>query len=119
VAEGDAPSIDELAAQLAALKVSDFLVSSASTLVALAYGKLDAGQPDEVRLAIEALRGLLPALDGAIPEQTGKDLHQALAGLQLAYASAVTAPAGPAPNDSAQQDDAPGAAAGPDEPDPD
>ena len=110
MAEGSAPSVDEIAAQLAALKVSDFLLSSASTLVALAFGKLDGGQPDEARLAIEALRGLLPTLEGSIPEQAGKDLHQALASLQLAYASAVSAP---------KQDDAPGAAAGPDEPEAD
>jgi len=110
VAEGGAPSVDEIAAQLAALKVSDFLLSSASTLVALAFGKLDGGQPDEARLAIEALRGLLPAFEGSIPEQAGKELHQALASLQLAYASAVSAP---------KHDDAPGAAAGPDEPEPD
>jgi hypothetical protein len=110
VAEGETPTAEELAQQLAALKVSDFLVSSASTLVALAFGKLDAGQPEEARLAIEALRALLPPLEGAIPEQTGKDLHQALAGLQLSYASLVSGP---------KHDDAPAAAAGPDEPDPD
>jgi hypothetical protein len=115
VAEGEAPSVDELAEQLAALKVVDFLVSSASTLVAIAFGKLDAGHADEARLAIEALRGLLPALEGSMPKQTGKDLHQALASLQLAYASAVSA----RPDSAPQHDDAPAAAAGPDEPDPD
>ena len=113
MAEGSPPGADDIAAQLAALKVSDFLVSSASTLVALAYGKLDAGQPDEARLAIESLRALLPALEGAVPEQTGKDLRQALAGLQLSYASKVAAP-----KPSAEDDDAPAPAAGPDEPDP-
>lgn len=84
------PSAEELAQQLAEFKIEDFLVSSASTLVAIAFGKLDVGKPGEARLAIEALRALLPALEGSIPEQTGKDLHQALASLQLAYASAVS-----------------------------
>jgi hypothetical protein len=119
VAEAGPPGADEIAAQLAALKVSDFLVSSASTLVALAYGKLDAGQPDEARLAIESLRALLPALEDAVPEQTGKDLRQALARLQLSYASKVSTKDEPMPKDSAEDDDAPAAAAGPDEPDAD
>ncbi len=89
-----APSAEELAAQLAAFKVEDFLVSSASTLVAIAFAKLDLGKPDEARLAIEALRALLPAIEGSLAEQTAKDLHQALASLQLSYASAVDAPGG-------------------------
>jgi hypothetical protein len=115
VAEGAAPTAEELAAQLAALKVADFLVSSASTLVALAFGKLDAGQADEARLAIEALRGLVPALEGSIPDQTEKDLRQAVASLQLAYASAVSSSGASA----AEDDDTPAAAAGPDEPEAD
>jgi hypothetical protein len=118
VAEQGAPTADELAAQLAALKVSDFLFSSASTLVALGYGKLDARQPDEARLAIESLRALLPALEGAIPEQTAKDLRQALASLQFSYASAIAGPGQPA-GESGQHDDAPAADAGPEESDPD
>jgi hypothetical protein len=108
VAEPETPSVEELAQQLAAFKVDDFLVSSASTLTAIAFGKLDVGKPDEARLAIDALRALLPVLEPVIPETTKRDLHQALANLQLAYASAV----------STKQDDAP-APAGADEPDPD
>jgi hypothetical protein len=108
VAEGDAPSVEELAEQLAAFKVDDFLVSSASTLIAIAFGKLDVGKPEEARLGIEALRALMPVLEPTIPETTKRDLHQALANLQLAYASAV----------SPKHDDAP-PAAGADEPDPD
>jgi hypothetical protein len=108
VAEGETPSVDELAEQLAAFKVDDFLVSSASTLTAIAFGKLDVGKPEEAHLAIEALRALLPVFEPVIPETTRRDLHQALANLQLAYAAAV----------SPKHDDPP-AAAQADEPDPD
>ncbi len=145
MAEGETPTVEELADQLAAFKVDDFLVSSASTLVAIAFGKLDVGKPEEAQLAIEALRALLPVLGPAAPEQTRRDLQQALANLQLAYAAAVSAPQEPAPEDSPpqepapedsppqdsapqdsapqdsapQDDDPPAAAAGPDQPDPD
>ena len=108
MAEGETPSVEELAEQLAAFKVDEFLVSSASTLIAIAFGKLDVGKPEEARLGIEALRALLPVLEPVIPETTRRDLHQALANLQLAYASAV----------SAKHDDPP-AAAGADETEPD
>jgi hypothetical protein len=118
VAEEGQPTADELAAQLAALKVADFLVSSASTLVGLAYAKLDTAQADEARLAIESLRALLPALEGSIPDQTARDLRQALASLQLSYASAVAGPGQPL-DESRQDDDAPTPAAGPEEVDPD
>ncbi len=121
MAEGGALSAEQLAEQLAALKVEDFLVSSASTLVAIAFGKLDVGKPEEARLAIEALRALLPVLEPAVAEQTRRDLQQALANLQLAYAAAVSAPQGqePATNSAAEDDDPSAPAAGPDEPDSD
>ncbi len=46
---------------------------------------------NEVRLAIETLRALDPVLrDGGVDEAVVRDLEQARANLQLAYASAVT-----------------------------
>jgi hypothetical protein len=42
-----------------------------------------------VRLAIEGMKGVLGALEGAVPEQVLRDFHQVVANLQLAYASAA------------------------------
>ena len=74
----------------------------------LAFGKLEVGKPEEARLGIEALRAWMPVLEPVIPGTTKRDLQQALANLQLAYAAAV----------SPKHDDTP-PAAGADEPDPD
>jgi hypothetical protein len=40
-------------------------------------------------LAIEALRALLPVLDGAVDEQIVRDFKQVTSNLQLAYADAA------------------------------
>lgn len=71
------------------LKVSDLLVGTSASLVQLGYAKLGEGEADEARLAIEALRALLPVLEGAAAEDAIRDLRQATANLQLAYADYV------------------------------
>jgi hypothetical protein len=85
----ETPSVDELIEQIRAVKVGEFLVATASTLASLAYGKLDAGELDDARVGIDALRALLPVLQGQIPDEQRRDLEQAVANLQLAYASAA------------------------------
>src|SRR5436309_930087 len=44
---------------------------------------------DQARLAIEALRALVPVLEGSVPHEALGDFNQVLANLQLAYASAA------------------------------
>lgn len=74
------------------LKVSDLLVGTLASLVQLGYAKLADGEAEEARLAIEALRTLLPVLEGAAPADSIRDLRQATANLQLAYADHVVKP---------------------------
>jgi hypothetical protein len=71
------------------LRVSDLLIGTLASLVQLGYAKLGEGEADEARLAIEALRALLPVLEGAAAEDAIRDLRQATANLQLAYADHV------------------------------
>ena len=79
--------------ELKRLRVSDVLLQSCYTISSLGYGKL-AGPPEErdleqARLAIEALRALLPVLEGALPAEVTRDLGQVTANMQLAYAEAA------------------------------
>ena len=85
-----APSAEELIEQFRQLKVSDLLVSTVFTLSQVGYGKLDAASRDldQARLAIEALRALVPLLEGTLPDETIGDFRQVTANLQLAYAAA-------------------------------
>jgi hypothetical protein len=85
------PTFEELIAQLRGIKLADFVLSTTMTLASLAYGKLDAGELDEARLAIDALAALVPLLEGDVK----RDVGQTLANLQLAYAGAVAAPKPP------------------------
>jgi hypothetical protein len=80
--------------ELKRLQVSDVLLQSCYTISSLGYGKL-AGPPEErdleqARLAIEALRALLPVLEGALPAEVTRDLGQVMANMQLAYAEAAS-----------------------------
>jgi hypothetical protein len=97
VAEEEKPeelSPDELFEQIRALKVSDLLLSTISTVAQLGYAKLDpAGRDlDQAKLAIESLRALVPVLEGSVPEDVVRDFNQVTANLQLAYAKAVEEP---------------------------
>jgi hypothetical protein len=84
-------SPDELFEQIRALKVSDLLLSTISTVAQLAYAKLDPAGRDleQAKLAIESLRALVPVLEGAVPEEVLRDFSQVTANLQLAYAKAA------------------------------
>jgi hypothetical protein len=81
------PSAEQVVDELRKLKVGDMLVTSASMLASLAYGKLapDIRDLAEARLAIDALRALLPL----IPEERRRDIQEVVTNLQLAYADAA------------------------------
>jgi hypothetical protein len=97
VAEGASgqPSEAEVAArleeELKRLRVSDLLVQTLYTVSSLGYQKLAGEHRDlpQARLAIEALRALLPVLEGEVPEEVRRDFGQVVANMQLAYADAV------------------------------
>jgi hypothetical protein len=81
----------ELLDALRQLQVSDLLVQTLSTVSSLAYHRLAEEHRDleQARLAIEALRALVPVLAGAVPAELTRDFEQVTANLQLAYAAAV------------------------------
>lgn len=83
------PTAEQLVEELRKIKVRDMLVHTSSMLASLAYGKLapETRDLDDARLAIDALRALLPVL----PEQERNDVQQVVTNLQLAYADAAAA----------------------------
>jgi hypothetical protein len=86
LAEDEQRAAEELIRQI---KVSDLLVATLTSWVQLGYAKLADGEAEESRLAIEAMRALLPVLEGSAPDDSIRDLRQATANLQLAYADYV------------------------------
>jgi hypothetical protein len=92
VAESDLPSEEELREALHKIAVSDVLLSALTTMLSLGYQRVATEGRDlsQVRLTIEALRALEPVLrEGGVDEAVVRDLEQARANLQLAYANAV------------------------------
>jgi hypothetical protein len=93
--EGAQPSeaelLEQLEAELKKLQVSDVLVQTVFTVSSLGYRRLgeEDRDLDQARLAIEALRALVPVLQDAVPDEVARDLQQMLANMQLAYAKAV------------------------------
>ena len=91
------PSDQELAEQLREelkrVKVIDLLVQTLYTVSSLGYHKLGAEGRDlpQARLAIEALRALLPVVRDEAPAEVVRDFEQVVANMQLAYADAVKA----------------------------
>ena len=87
----DEQLLQQLEEELKKLKVSDLLVQTLYTVSSLGYRKLSAEDRDldEARLAIEALRALLPVLEGAAPGELVRDFRQVTSNLQLAYAEAA------------------------------
>jgi hypothetical protein len=100
-AETPKPSDEELLRQLEEepkkLKVADLLVQTLYTVSSLGYRKLSEEDRDldQARLAIEALRALLPVLDGVVGEEIVRDFKQVTSNLQLAYAEAANPPDSP------------------------
>jgi hypothetical protein len=87
----DEELIQQLEEELKKLKVSDLLVQTLYTVSSLGYRKLSDGDRDlaEAKLAIEALRALLPVLEGSAPDELVRDFRQVTSNLQLAYADAA------------------------------
>ena len=86
----DEQLLQQLEEELKKLKVSDLLVQTLYTVSSLGYRKLsdEDRDLDEARLAIEALRALLPVLEGSAPDELVRDFKQVTSNLQLAYADA-------------------------------
>lgn len=87
--------LEQLEQELEKLKVADVLVQTVFTISSLGFRRLgkEDRDLDQARLAIEALRALVPVLSPAVPEQTLRDLEQMVANMQLAYAEAAKASA--------------------------
>lgn len=86
----DEQLLQQLEEELKKLKVSDLLVQTLYTISSIGYRKLsdEDRDLDEARLAIEALRALLPVLEGSAPDELVRDFKQVTSNLQLAYADA-------------------------------
>src|SRR5438067_9498442 len=93
--EGGGPSEDELRAayeaQVKKVRVEHVLLEDVVTLANLgmrrtgiAPGTEDERDPDQVRLAIDAIRAMLPMVEQTAPHQVGP-IRDALSQLQLAY----------------------------------
>ena len=120
------PSEEELRqayeAELARIRVEDVLMEGLVTLInlgmrrtGLAPGTEKERDPEQVRIAIEAVRGQLPVVEQIAPSQAPK-VRDALSQMQLAYvrigggqtpaAGAAGSPPAPAGAQSTQQPDA-------------
>jgi hypothetical protein len=87
----DEELVRQLEEELKRLKVDDLLVQTLYTVSSLGYRKLseDERDLDQARLAIEALRALVPVLEGSVDEGLVRDFKQVTSNLQLAYADAA------------------------------
>lgn len=87
----DEELVQQLEEELKRLKVADLLVQTLYTVSSLGYRKLSDEDRDleQARLAIEALRALLPVLEGSVGEDIVRDFKQVTSNLQLAYADAA------------------------------
>jgi predicted nucleic acid-binding protein len=87
----DEELVRQLEEELKRLKVGDLLVQTLYTVSSLGYRKLseDERDLDQARLAIEALRALVPVLEGSVDEGLVRDFKQVTSNLQLAYADAT------------------------------
>jgi hypothetical protein len=93
--QGGAPSEEELRAayeaELKQVRVEQILLEHVVTMInlgmrrtGLAPGTEDERDPEQVRLAIEAVRALMPLLEQTAPAQVGQ-IRAALSQLQLGY----------------------------------
>lgn len=90
--EPQLPTEEELREALDKVGVADILLNALSAVASIGFRRVsaEARDLDQVRLAIEALRAVDPVLrDGGVEEAIVRDLEQARANLQLAYAKAV------------------------------
>jgi len=118
VAEGGQLTPEQIAEELRKLRVADLLVAHATTLAQVAYAKLGERDIDQARLAIDALRAVVPVLAGSLPEQAQRDLQQVVANLQLAFASVASQPAEEPAEAAAPEEPTGAAATEPEQPEP-
>jgi len=93
VADESIPTEEELREALDRVTVADILVQTLTATTSLGFRRVSPEARDlaQARLAIEALRALEPVLrEGGVDEAIVRDLEQARANLQLAYAKAVS-----------------------------
>jgi hypothetical protein len=81
---------EQLAEELRKLRIQDVVLSTVTTLGQLTYAKLEAGDLDQARLAIDAMAALLPTLEGRVEPDVLRDFRQVLANVRLAYAEAAS-----------------------------
>ena len=95
MAESELPSEEELREALDRVGVADVLLQALTATASLGFRRVSSQARDlpQARLAIEALRALEPVLrEGGVDDAVVRDLEQARANLQLAYAAAVAEP---------------------------
>jgi hypothetical protein len=80
---------EELREAIRQISVGQFLLSTASTLASLAYGKIEGRELPQAKAAIDAIQALLPVLEGQVEAGLRRDFDTALANLKVAYADAV------------------------------
>lgn len=104
MSSGGRPELDpELLARLAAevqrLPIRDLLVQTIGTISSLAWGRISGSGRDleQARLAIDALRALVPVVAPTVSEQAGRDLNAVVSSLQLAYVKALADEPAPVP----------------------
>jgi len=89
------PSEEELREALDKVGVADILLNALSAAASIGFHRVspEARDLEQVKLAIEALRALDPVLrEAGVDDAIVRDLEQARANLQLAYATAVADP---------------------------
>ena len=94
------PSEEDLRKALEQVRVADVLLGALTSAVSLGFHRVSAEARDlpQAKLAIETLRALEPVLrEGGVDEAVVRDLEQARANLQLAYAKAVADESGAGP----------------------
>jgi hypothetical protein len=99
------PTEEELREALDRVGVADILLNALSAAASIGFRRVSPEHRDleQVKLAIESLRALDPILrESGVDEAIVRDLEQARANLQLAYAGALAEPS----PDGAEQPDA-------------
>ena len=84
--------IERAQEELRKLRVADMIAQSLTAISSLGYHKLSPGEDrdlEQARLSIEALRALVPVLEGAVGDDVVRDFKAVTANLQLAYADAA------------------------------
>jgi hypothetical protein len=88
----EADFVRKLEEHMRTIKVSDFLAQAIVSISQLGWQRIPPGESrdlEQARLAIDAIRALVPVLEGHLPEQAMRDLQQSVANMQLAYAGAI------------------------------